>query len=78
MQPAVGWWWTAADERDGASGRSSLGGHPAAVGNGRGESKHGCGIKVRLGVRAAEGTFVLTVVVGVRVGVRVDVDVPQL
>ena len=25
MQPAVGWWWTAADKRDGASGRLSFG-----------------------------------------------------
>ena len=26
MWPAMGWWWTAADERDGATGCSSLGG----------------------------------------------------
>ena len=25
VQPAVGWWWTAADKRDGASGRLSFG-----------------------------------------------------
>ena len=51
------------------------GGHTAAVGNGREESKHGRGIEVRLRVRAAEGAFILAVVVGVRVGVRIGVRV---
>ena len=50
---------------------------PAAVGNKRGKSKHGRGVKVRLRVQVVEGAFVLVVVVGIRVGVRVGIGVPQ-
>ena len=36
VQPVVGWWWTAADEHNGASSCSSFWQvHMTAVGNGR-------------------------------------------
>ena len=74
-------WWGGGGRRRTSAMRPAAacpwGVHPAAVWNGCGESKHGHGIKVRLGVQAAEGAFVLAVVVGVRVGVRVGAGVPQ-